>query len=56
MPGHTAGPFGKVLNDMVSYGCDNISGLPPGVEEEWKGEGGHEEDYDYVNDKLAHRK
>ena len=35
MPGHTAGPFGKVLNDMVSYGCDNISGLPPGVDRQY---------------------
>ena len=33
--GYTTGLFGKVLNDMVSYGCDNISGLPPGVDRQF---------------------
>ena len=30
--GYTTGMFGKVLNDMTSYGCDGTSGLPPGVD------------------------
>jgi len=30
--GYATGMFGKVLNDMVSYGCDNVSGLPQGVD------------------------
>jgi len=30
--GYTTGMFGKVLNDMNSYGCDGQSGLPPGVD------------------------
>ena len=30
--GYTTGMFGKVLNNMDSYGCDGKSGLPPGVD------------------------
>ena len=33
--GYATGLFGKVLNDMVSFGCDNISGLPPGVDRQF---------------------
>lgn len=33
--GFTTGLFGKVLNDMVSFGCDNVSGLPPGVDRQY---------------------
>lgn len=30
--GYITGAFGKVLNDMDSYGCDGVSGLPPGLD------------------------
>ena len=30
--GYTTGFFGKVLNNMGSYGCDGKSGLPPGID------------------------
>lgn len=30
--GYTTGLFGKVLNNMQSYGCDGTSGIPPGVD------------------------
>eukprot|EP01051_Picozoa_sp_SAG22_P001741 SAG22_NODE_72_length_22344_cov_95.586559_8_plen_259_part_00 len=30
--GYTTAFFGKVLNGMNSYGCDGVSGLPPGLD------------------------
>ena len=33
--GYLTGVFGKVLNQMGTYGCDGTSGLPPGVDRQY---------------------